>query len=77
MDMGLGELQELVMDKEAWRACSSWGRKESDMTEWLNWTEMPFHTEFRWYFFYLHPYFLTSSAVTADIINAENWNSPL
>ena len=33
MDMGLGELQELVMDKEAWRACSSWGRKESDMTE--------------------------------------------
>ena len=36
MDMGLGELQELVMDKEAWRACSSWGRKESDMTEQLN-----------------------------------------
>ena len=33
MDMGLGELQELVMDKEAWRACSSWGRKESDMTK--------------------------------------------
>ena len=21
--------------------CSSWGRKESDMTEWLNWTECP------------------------------------
>ena len=20
--------------------CNSWGRKESDMTEWLNWTEM-------------------------------------
>ena len=20
--------------------CSSWGRKESDMTEWLNWTEL-------------------------------------
>ena len=39
MDMGLGRLQELVMDMEAWRATSSWGRKESDTTEWLNWTE--------------------------------------
>ena len=27
MDMGLGELRELMMDREAWRA---WGRKESD-----------------------------------------------
>ena len=34
MDMGLGELQELVMDREAWSAgCGSWGRKESDTTE--------------------------------------------
>ena len=33
MDMGLGGLQELVMDREAWR---SWGRKESDTTEQLN-----------------------------------------
>ena len=33
MDMGLGELQELVMDREAWHATSSWGRKESDTTE--------------------------------------------
>ena len=34
MDMGLGKLWEFVMDREAWR------RKESDMTEWLNWTEL-------------------------------------
>ena len=33
MDMGLGGLRELVMDREAW---SSWGRKESDMTKQLN-----------------------------------------
>ena len=33
MDMGLGRLQELVMDREAWHATSSWGRKESDTTE--------------------------------------------
>ena len=33
---GFGELQELVMDKEAWRACGSWARRESDMTEQLN-----------------------------------------
>ena len=37
MDMSLSMLQELVKDREAW---CPWGRKESDMTEWLNWTEL-------------------------------------
>ena len=42
MEMSLSRLQELVMDREAWRAalhglaCGSWGRKELDMTEQLN-----------------------------------------
>ena len=33
MDMGLGGLRELVMDREAWRAAVLWGRKELDSTE--------------------------------------------
>jgi len=31
--MSLSELQELVMDGEAWRAGDSWDREESDTTE--------------------------------------------
>ena len=38
MDMCLGGLQELVMDREAW-CCGPWGCKESDMTERTNGTE--------------------------------------
>ena len=36
MGMSLGELQELVMDREAWRAAGSWGCKQLDTTELLN-----------------------------------------
>ena len=40
MDMSLSELRELVIDREAWQCCDSWGRKESDTTEQLNGTEL-------------------------------------
>ena len=39
MDVSLSEFRELVMDREALACSNSWGRKESDMTERLNWTE--------------------------------------
>ena len=36
MDMSLGKLQELVMDRGGLACCGSWGRKESDTAEQLN-----------------------------------------
>ena len=46
MDVSLSELRELVMDREAWPCCDSWGHKELDTTERLNWTELKWSSAF-------------------------------
>ena len=46
-----------VVDGQGGLACwDSWGRKQSDMTERLNWTEMNIHTYIYMYRVYINPY---------------------
>ena len=40
MDMGLGDLRKLVMDREPWRAAVHGGHKKSGTTERLKGTEL-------------------------------------
>ena len=40
MGMSLSKLREFLDGQGGLACCDSWGHKESDMTEWLNWTEL-------------------------------------
>ena len=47
IDMGLGGLQELVMDREAWPCCSPWVSKSQTLLS--NWTELKYwHIKIFW-----------------------------
>ena len=51
MGMSLSELRELVMGQGGLACCNSWGRKESDTTERLNWPKFLHQTKL---FFLVH-----------------------
>ena len=55
MDMGLGELRELVMDREAWRAAiHGVTKRRTRLSDWieLNWTELNLVTDCNGWFIY-------------------------
>ena len=43
--------------------CSSWGRKESDMTEWLNWTELNWTSVKIVIFYYAYDFLKTKGSI--------------
>ena len=78
MDKSLGELRELVMEGGL-ACCDSWGRKELDTTEQLNWIELRQHiNKQRHYFFNKGPFnqsygFSSSHVWMWELDHKEGW----
>ena len=80
MDMSLGELQELVMDREAWRAVIHGVTKiQTWLNDWTNWTELRQHIKKQRHYFvnkgsYSQSYGFSSSHVWIwELDHKENW----
>ena len=63
--------------------CDSWGCKELDTTEWLNWTELNDHLVYYYYYYYFHVSFYyesESDSIVSDSLRPHGlyspWNSP-
>ena len=69
MDMGLGGLRELVMDREAWRAAVHGVTKSQTR---LNWTELLYVSRHIFEFVYGHRFFLMSCY---SRIHSQNMNN--
>ena len=54
--LGVGNEQEGLV------CCDSWGCKESDMTEWLNWTEL------NWIFHCIYKYIYTTTSLSIHLL---------
>ena len=73
MDMGLGGLG--VGDGQGGLVCcSSWGCKELDMTEWVNWTELTLLTVFSCPFPSELP---EAPSIEEEVEETESWAKPL
>ena len=67
MDLGLGGLWELVMDREAWRAAV---HVQSDTTEWLDWTEL-------WFISLAFHMMYSAYKLNKQGDNIQPWHTPL
>ena len=62
MDVSLSQTPGVGDGQGGLACCDSWGREESDMTEWLNWTELKVENTnltFLWILGVFSPYFLS------------------